>query len=298
MRKLNLTYQKKLEDPRLDKVISSEEPNLSRNAARKLIESGSVYLNRKRCKQNAKILELRDKITIHFPDESKMEEKDFIFSPNLILFEDESIIVVNKPPYLPTHDTIDSSRNNLARSLKIYLSKKDPNPYLGIHHRLDRETSGVILFTKRKEANAAVAQAFQERTVHKTYLAAVEGLFIKETAVENYLGSSKKNKRIQASVSSGGKYAKTIFQPIDQKVKHSPPISLVLAKPETGRMHQIRVHLSELNYPILGDPLYGSRNRLSKRLLLHAWKLTILGKTFTADLPNDFLTLDFKAPKS
>ncbi|MCO5142716.1 MAG: RluA family pseudouridine synthase [Oligoflexia bacterium] len=299
MQKLQLFYRKKIEDSRLDKIIPSEHPAISRNTARKLIESGSVYVNRKRCRQNAKILQVGDQITLHFPDESRQNEQDFVFKPELILYEDESIIVVNKPPFLPTHDTIDSSRNNLARSLKVYLEKQKPNPYLGIHHRLDRETSGAILFTKKTEANAAIAQAFQDRTVKKTYLAIVEGLFEKEVTIENHIGPSKKNKRIQASVFRGGKYAKTTLTPLQQNRKTKPYTSLVVAKPETGRMHQIRVHLSEANYPILGDPLYGrQRERTNSRLMLHAWKLEILGKTFIANPPEDFLALDFEPPKS
>jgi RluA family pseudouridine synthase len=227
--------------------------------------------------------------------------QEFQFTADRILFEDQDWIVVNKPPALPTHETIDSSRHHLVRSLEQFLAARDNVPvtkiYLGLHHRLDVNTTGIILFTKRKEANAPVAQAFQDRTVQKTYLAATLGELKEPTVIKSFLGESAQNKSKVVSVRSGGKYAETGVRSVETKTIQARRVSLIEASPKTGRTHQIRVHLGENNLPILGDELYGVRFPGAKRVLLHAWKLEILGKTFHAPLPDDFNALSFSEPQ-
>jgi RluA family pseudouridine synthase len=280
------------DEPRLDKVIPLHVEGVSRSAARKLIEGGSVFLNKKRCKMNAKAVAVGDKIRVMLAALDR-KEQEVPFGAENILFEDKDIIVVNKPPFLPTHETRDSSRHHLVLSLKEFLGKrnqvKPATVYLGVHHRLDRDTSGAILFTKRKEANPAVAQAFQAQAVHKTYLAACLGTLTKPLVIKSFLGTSPRNKRIQATVSRNGKYAETEARLLESKSIGGRTVSLVEAKPKTGRTHQIRVHLSENKLPILGDETYGVAFPGVHRVLLHAWQLEILGHCFRAPLPDDFL---------
>jgi RluA family pseudouridine synthase len=290
------------DDPRLDKVIPLHVKALSRGAARRLIEGGAVYVNRKRCQQNGKLVKAGDIVRVMEAPESKPERKEFQFTADRILFENQDWIVVNKPAALPTHETIDSSRHHLVRALSLFLAARDKvlpgKVYLGIHHRLDVNTSGIILFTKRKEANAAVAQAFQERQVQKTYLAVSLGELPEPTVIKSFLAESKQNKRRIESVRSGGKYAETAVRAVETKALQARRVSLIEAQPKTGRTHQIRVHLSENDLPILGDETYGVRFPGVKRVLLHAWKLDLLGQSFHAPLPDDFRILDFSEPQA
>lgn len=295
------------DDPRLDKVIPLHVKELSRGAGRKLIEQGAVYVNRKRCTKNSKVINVGDKVRVMLSAQpagpgqrGQAKDDEFRFSAERIIFEDKDLIVVNKPPFLPTHETIDSARNHLQRSVQQFLGAREKkvaaNVYLGIHHRLDVNTSGAILFTKRKEANAAVAQAFQEREVQKTYLAVCLGELKEPRVITSFLAESKQNKRIICSVRSGGKYAETAARGLETKLIQARKVSLIEASPKTGRTHQIRVHLAENGLPILGDETYGVRFQGVARTLLHAWKLELLGKTFRAPLPDDFASLDFHEP--
>lgn len=299
MKRHDITVQQIPDDNRLDKAIPLHLPELSRGRVRKLIEGGSVYLNGKRCQQNARSVRKGDKIQVIIPNDE--ERKSTALSPADVIFEDNDLIVVNKPAGLPTHATIDSSRFHLAAAVQQYLGekqkKKPGDIYLGIHHRLDLDTSGVILFTKRKEANPRIAQAFQERIVSKEYLAICFGrprepLF----EIKTFLGTHPKNKRKMASVRSGGKVAETSVELLETKVIQGKSVSLVRARPKTGRMHQIRVHLAEHGLPILGDEMYGIQFPNVERTLLHAFRLTIGEQTFSAPFPKDFQSLDFKAP--
>ena len=303
MKPLHLTVKALPEDPRLDKVIPFYFKEISRTAARKLIENGSVYINNKRCHQNAKEIHSGDNIRLMMatPPLAKEEESENPISSEQIIFENQDIIVVNKPPFLPSHETIDNSRYHLVLAVQEFLAardkKKPSDIYLGIHHRLDRDTSGAILFTKRKEANAAVAQAFQNQEVHKTYMALCIGKPTKPNfTVKNFLGPSAKNKRFFCSVTRGGKFAETEVTILDSKQIGPKTLNLVEAKPKTGRTHQIRVHLSENKLPIIGDTAYGIAFEGAARVMLHARQLEILGKVFHAPLPDDFLSfgLDVK----
>ena len=299
MKTVDFRVEELPEEPRLDKVIPLHSKELSRSQARKLIENGSVYVNQKRCHKNSRTVEKGDRIRVVISE--KPAEAAPIFDDARIIFENPDIVVVNKPPFLPTHETIDSSRFHLVQALQEWMAKRDRKKpaeiYLGIHHRLDRDTSGLILFTKRKEANAAVAQAFQNQEVRKTYLALCQGKLESPETIKSFLGPSPRNKRIMASVKRGGKFAETEVKPAGSKSIGGMFYSLVEAKPKTGRTHQIRVHLSENGLPILGDKTYGVEHPEATRVMLHAWKLEILGKTFQAPLPDDFRFLDFKAPR-
>ncbi len=300
MKHYDITVRQIPADNRLDKAIPLHVPELSRSFTRKLIEGGSVYLNGKRCQQNARSVRVGDKVRVVIPVEEEREER--VLTDKDIVFEDEDLIVVSKPAGVPTHATIDSSRHHLVEAVQQYLAKRQKKQpaeiYLGVHHRLDRDTSGVILFTKRKEANPRIAQAFQERAVSKVYLAVCSGKpKEKRFEIKSFLGTHPKNKRKVASVRSGGKVAETIVEALETKVIQGRPVTLVRAEPKTGRMHQIRVHLAENGLPILGDETYGVTAPGIGRTLLHAFRLTIDGKSFMAPPPEDFQSLDFTLPR-
>lgn len=281
---------------RLDKWIPAKQAELSRSLVRQLIERGAVYLNGKRCKRASKPIFKGDTIRVFLPEKTRAAPTELTAAQ--IIFEDQDWIIVNKPPFLPTHATLDNSREHLVSVLQEFIAKRDgkdaKSVYIGVHHRLDRDTSGVILFTKRKEANAAIAKAFQERTVDKTYLAAVLGEpKEKRFVIKSYLGRDPRNKRRFCSVKSGGDYAETEVKLLATRVYQGKTLSLVEAHPVTGRTHQIRVHLSEQALPLAGDETYGTQLPGIRRLMLHAYKLNILGKSFLAPMPQEFRQLDF-----
>lgn len=265
--------------PRLDNFLAERLPQVagqpvSKSLIRKLIIAGAVYLNRSRVKIASKPVFAGSKVEIHI-DWDKLQkpnafnEDAFELKPEDVLYADEDIIVVNKPSGLPTQPTLDRARNNLYDAVKKFLN----NEYAGLHHRLDRDTSGLVLFTKSQRANAPVAELFQKHNIQKTYVAVVGFPFrLKEDefVIENHLkkdpNSASKMARYTATT-SGGDYAKTEFKVISNKDDHA----VILAKPVTGRTHQIRVHLSEYGTPIFGDILYGKQfAKLTKRMMLHA----------------------------
>jgi RluA family pseudouridine synthase len=264
VKKLTLIVPPDQEGKRLDQVLAEWLPHalgspLSKAKVRKLIDA-FVDLTK-------------------LMDDGKKADRIFEMSPARVLFEDEFLIAVDKPPGLPTQPTLDEARDNLFASVKKFLKIRDQKaePYLGLHHRLDRDTSGVILFTKKPEANAGIGALFSGREAQKTYNALVQApprkLESAEFEIKNYLakaGGSAKRARFTA-VRSGGDFAHTSFRVLGQ----SPTGALWMqAEPHTGRTHQIRVHLSEAGMPIWGDATYGGDLKLAPRLMLHAVSLT------------------------
>lgn len=218
---------------------------------------------------------------------------DLHLEPRRILFEDDDLIAVDKPPGLPSQGTLDPKRFHLARAIELYLASKSPGPiYVGQHHRLDVETSGVIVFTKSRRANAALAAQFREHRVRKTYVAIAAAATPKAPThwhVNNHLAVDPTNRHRMKSVRSGGDRAKTDFALLQ---RGSGGFALVQARPHTGRRHQIRVHLAEDGQPIFGDKLYGGASAV--RVMLHAETLELThpitseSLSLQAPRPNDF----------
>lgn len=214
-----------------------------------------------------------------------------------ILYEDEDLICVNKPSGFPTHATLDPERDHLVASLKrLYKRRGEPIPYLGLHHRLDSDTSGVILFCKNTKHNKHFGDLFKNREIQKVYAATVwsSNPLPQDWEIKNYLARDKKAGKIQLmkSVLSGGDLAHTTFRQLQSK----KPYTLVEVSPLTGRTHQIRVHLYEYGAPILGDSFYRTpKTEDFPRLFLHAWKLQFphpvsqKNMAVEAPIPQEFL---------
>ncbi len=275
---------KNSEHARLDHFIAAElgiqlDKPVSRAKSRTLIQAGAVHLNGKRVMIASKPLFVGAKVEIYldpeklFGSEGLEKRQKFIFTADRILFEDEVILVVNKPPGLPTQPTLDEARDNFYQALHDFLKGRDgPDAYLGMHHRLDRDTSGVMVFAKSRAANPGLAQAFAGHEIQKTYHALTTSPARSEKwTVKNYLaketGPGKRSK--MRAVRSGGDPALTEFK----LVKKADRVCWIEALPKTGRMHQIRVHLSDSGMPILGDSLYGAPQDSVPRVMLHAYSL-------------------------
>jgi 23S rRNA pseudouridine955/2504/2580 synthase len=194
-----------------------------------------------------------------------------------VLYEDDSLLAVAKPPGLPTHATADPDRADLYSLVKRRLLP--PGAYLGLHHRLDRDTSGVVLFTRRPEVNAHVAAQFEGRQVVKIYHALTllaPGRRRDAWRVENRLGPVGAGRTARTGeVERGGQPAVTEFRVLERLAG----ALLVEARPKTGRKHQIRAHLEAGGTPILGDSRYGGAPRLADveiaRPMLHARRLEL-----------------------
>ena len=217
-----------------------------------------------------------------------------------MLFEDEYLIAINKPPFLPTEQTITGQRKNAHDCTVEYLWKKNPSlrnpPYVGIMHRLDRETSGILLFTKSRSVNKDISEMFKNRGIKKIYRAVCTGKIPeqKEFTVENFIARiSPKSSACKMGIvpeSKGGLFAKTDFKIISEK----NGFIQIDCQLHTGRTHQIRVQLSSLNLPIAGDELYGGIK--SDRIKLHARKMEFVYPvskekiTIESEIPKDFFS--------
>ena len=303
MNTFSLTTKKSVS---LNELLRAELPRLlnteiSNSKIRRLIMAGSVSVNNNQIRVPAFTVYPKSSVTVRIDAEKLFFEKtpddiSFELSEADILFEDECIIVLNKPTHFPTESTQVESRDNLHASLVRFLFERQkiekPNaknpPYAGIMHRLDRDTSGVILFTKTRAVNGACHAMFENHTAQKTYQAIVcvtntekENFPVgKHISVEFFMGrispKSQAAKWGKLSEKDGGVFSKTEFTVLKEIVQNTPGESkksflLVECRPLTGRTHQIRVHLSSLGIPILGDTLYDGEKH--ERIMLHATRL-------------------------
>ncbi|HWU44144.1 MAG TPA: RluA family pseudouridine synthase [Bdellovibrio sp.] len=192
-----------------------------------------------------------------------------------ILFEDEWFLVAEKPAGMPSQPTVDKKRINFFTALKEQLQReRGADFYLALHHRLDRDTSGVMIFAKNKEANEPLANLFKTHRIQKTYLCFTQPASCSTNWEEkNFLAEYRDpvlKKMKMKSVRSGGQKAHTRFRIVEKFSKGY----LIEAQPLSGRMHQIRAHLSEKGLGIFGDDLYPClKNPQAPRLMLHAHRL-------------------------
>ena len=301
-------------------IEKSAAVSLSNSKIRRMIIAGAVSVDGRHIRRPAYELVGGQTVCVEFDKEKFFFERqadDIAFEMTAadVLYEDDDLIAVNKPAFLPTEETIvgGEKRDCLHTAVVRYLWAKSAlrnPPYVGIMHRLDRETSGVILFTKTRAVNAAVHETFEKRAVQKIYRAVCalsentggtqEGRRLEEGStffVENHIGRiSPKSARAKwgaLNAAQGGLYARTDFTVLERTVIGGIPAVKIEARPLTGRTHQIRVHLASVGLPILGDALYGAPEY--KRTMLHAQSLTfqhpVSGKAITvsAPLPNEFL---------
>lgn len=268
--------------------ITADHTVFSNSKIRRLIVAGAVKVNGRAVNRPA--FELRGKSIVEvlfdperFFYEKQPEDASFEMSDAAVLFEDDNLIFVNKPADFPVEQTITGNRANLHDAVVDYLWKRNPSlrnpPYVGIMHRLDRTTSGVIVFTKTRAINKAVSEIFQSHNLTKQYLAVVEfprggaangqaSQFTVEMYMNRVTGKSQQGKWGQLAESRGGQYSKTDFCVLKKITVEGRPCLLLECTLHTGRTHQIRVHLASRGLPILGDELYGGKS--AKRLYLHA----------------------------
>jgi 23S rRNA pseudouridine1911/1915/1917 synthase len=277
---------------RLDHFLVKKTPHLSRSFIQKLIRKNEVLVNQEKVKSSYKV-ESGDEvvITLTFPPKQELQPADIKLN---IIYEDKDILAVDKPPDLATHPARRYEQNTLVNAvLKKIRFKKAPFPLRpGIVHRLDKDTSGILIVAKNKKAYYYLIKQFKTQKVTKEYLALVHG-HVKPTAgeIKAPISRSRTNRQKMTICLPGqGKKAQTGYKVIE----YFNNFTFLKLKPKTGRTHQIRVHLSSIGYPIVGDKIYGSKRvqKLAPRQFLHAFYLKLelpsgKVKKFKSKLPSD-----------
>jgi 23S rRNA pseudouridine1911/1915/1917 synthase len=278
---------------RLDVFLTKTFPEApSRTSIQHLIEDGLVKVNGESVKSHYKVI-LADRIEVaaEIQKPTKLKPENI---PLEIFYEDKDIVVVDKPSGMTVHPGAGCHSGTLANALAYRYKKlstlSDPlRP--GIVHRLDKETSGLMVVAKNNKAHSELAKQFEERRVKKCYVALVEGdVEFDEGIIDVPLGQDPYHREKRSVLAAGTKDAQTIYKVLKRFAK----ATLVYLFPKTGRMHQLRVHMAHLGHPILGDDKYGDR-RTFHRLALHAKSLSFIHpKTkkrmeFVSVIPAEFM---------
>jgi len=280
---------------RLDVFVARRCPGLSRSLVQRLIREGRVTIGDPPSAGRAgQRLERGDRVLVRMPS----EEPDALRPeplPLTILYEDADLLVIDKPAGLTVHPAVGVRRGTLAAALLAYRPELDgvggpERP--GIVHRLDRDTSGLLVVAKNEAARAALARQWKEQQVEKGYLALVHGrLEPPQGVIDAPIGRDPRHRQRMAVV-EGGRAARTAYRVRrylpDRQGGHDV-YSLVEVTPSTGRTHQIRVHFAALGHPLVGDRVYGRPSAVLGRQFLHAYRLAFRH-------PVDGRPLEFESP--
>jgi len=288
---------------RVDRCIASVLGDISRTTVQQLIADGKILVN-ERISKPGYILRAGDEVRI-LPDTAKSPTSRAKPRPIPldIVYEDEDLLVVNKVAGMVVHPAPGHLDDTLVNALLARYSHLQGVEGLrpGIVHRLDKDTSGLIIVAKNARSQAALIEQMKQHQVVKRYLALVEGIVsLDHGSIDAPIGRDPRHRQQMAIMATGSRGARTHFRVLERFHRHT----LLLLELETGRTHQIRVHLKAIGHPIVGDPVYGSANtrgNLSlKRQFLHACQLTFAHPTtgkvleLEAPLPEDLKTVLLK----
>ena len=277
---------------RLDQALARLLPGESRSRLARLIEEGHVKVDGEAAASRRKMKsgEALDVSLVARPSEAAFRPEAIALP---VVHEDEDLLVVDKPAGLVVHPGSGNWAGTMLNALLHHAPQTGELPRAGIVHRLDKDTSGLLVVAKNEPAQAALVRQLQARTVKRTYLALARGRVERAGSVDAPIGRHPV-RRTRMAVVASGKPALTHY-----RVRESfPHHTLLECELETGRTHQIRVHLAEIGHPIEGDPAYAGRGtRLIERQALHAWKLAFVhprtgaAVRFESPLPADFQAL-------
>jgi len=303
--KLSAVVAEKQDNIRLDQAAAELFPEYSRARLQSWIGDGMLLLNGKQAKRKEKV-SLGD--SLELTAELKTEQAWVADEIDLcVVYEDDQLIVVNKPQGLITHPGAGNPRGTLANGLLHHYPELSQIPRAGIVHRLDKDTSGLMVVARSLMAHNSLVHQLQERSVSRHYLALVHGRPPPEGTINKALGRHPQQRQKMAIREDSGKPAITHFETL----KLYEGCALVECKLETGRTHQIRVHMTDLGFPLVGDTQYGTRRRVSRsiakgiqqalsefpRQALHAKKLVLKHPadgseaSWEAPIPDDFKQL-------
>ena len=211
-----------------------------------------------------------------------------------IIYEDEALLIIDKPAGIPVHPSILHYTNSLSNGVKYYFDSINLKKKIRPVNRLDRNTSGIVIFAKNQYIQECLIHQMQTKEFKKTYLAVVEGHLKKLNGTIDAPITRKENSIIERCVAENGEKSITHYKVLKQNFEKNYDIVECLL--ETGRTHQIRVHLSYIGHPLIGDTLYGNNSKYISRQALHAYKVEFIHPItnkltqFTSDLPKDFVS--------
>ena len=277
---------------RLD-VFLSEKLDKTRSAVKKLVDDGEITVNGNKVKAG-RTLKIGEEISVNIPDPVKLDlEAENI--PLDIIYQDKDIAIINKPQGMTVHAGNGTHGSTLVNALLYHLdSLSGINGVIrpGIVHRIDKDTSGLLVVAKNDAAHLSLSEQIKNKACHRIYLALLEGTVKQNDGIiDTFIGRSDKNRTMMA-VKDSGRRAVTHFKVL----KRYKEFTFAEFKLETGRTHQIRVHCKYIGHPIVGDPVYGYEKQKFKLngQLLHAWKLELTHPStgermsFEAPLPDYF----------
>lgn len=280
---------------RIDKYLSISYPERSRTYFQELIESDFILVNDKIIKKSRFSPKEGDQITINFP-----EDKQFDLTPKKVDFEivdtQKDFLVINKPAGLIVHPSGKTQEDEVTLINGLLyefsdLSKFEDKERPGIVHRIDKDTSGLLLVARNSQAQFAISNKFKSREIHKTYLAVVKGHPHKKGKIDFSIGRHPHKRHLMSHASYVGKSALTFYE----VVEYYNDCALVSVNIVTGRTHQIRVHFAAIGHGILGDESYGHKSKFISRQALHAHKVSFKYKdqeyNYTCQPPKDIQDL-------
>jgi 23S rRNA pseudouridine1911/1915/1917 synthase len=286
---------------RIDKFLFDRLPNASRNKIAIAARNGSVLVNGQAVKPNYKI-KPKDEVSIVFPHpkrELELIPEDIALN---VVFEDDDVIIINKPPDFVVHPGHGNYSGTLVNALifrfkHLPTNQKSESAFPGLVHRIDKDTTGLLLIAKTEDALSKLAAHFYHRTIDRHYIAIVWGDVVEEKGtVTGHIGRSLSDRKVMAVYPNGdqGKHAVTHYEVLERLGY----VTLVRCKLDTGRTHQIRAHMRHIGHPIFGDPKYGG-NRIVKGTTFTKYKQFI--DNCFAILPRQALhaqTLGFEHPRT
>ena len=300
---INLTVPLDLAGNRLDAVLAKLLPDYSRSRLTSWIKEGAVTVNGKPALPKEKMIG-GESLTVAV----RPSEENLAFTPEAmdldIIYEDDAVIVLNKPAGLVVHPAAGNWTGTLLNGLLAHCPALSQIPRAGIVHRLDKDTSGLMVVAKTLPAQNALVRQLQERTVKRIYRAVADGTVPFDGKIDTLIGRDPHNRLKMAVVKFGGKPAVTHVKVLERYAAHS----YIECALETGRTHQIRVHMREARHPLAGDPVYGNPRhptsdtvkeavKALSRQALHAYRLSfehpVSGETlsFEAPIPDDMYRL-------
>ncbi len=290
---------------RIDVVLAQLFPDFSRSQLSCWLKDGSITLNQRQWKPKEKVLG-NEHLVFHVTPTVHNSEWQAENIPLTILFEDEHVLIVNKPTGLIVHPGAGNPEHTLVNALLFHAPSLQHLPRAGIVHRLDKDTTGLLIVAKTLTAHTNLIRQMQAREIQRRYLALVHGHVIAGGTINTFYGRHPRN-RLKMAVCTQGREAITQYA----VRTHYQYFTLLDVKLMTGRTHQIRVHMAHINHPVIGDQLYNNRPHCPagfndelkqafqqfKRQALHACSLSFIHPqtqeelTFTAPLPDDFQSL-------
>ena len=276
---------------RIDQYLSKiEDLKLSRSKIQKLIETNNILVNGNIIKNNYR-LSLNDKISINIvEEETDIKPQDI---PLDIIYEDDDVMVINKPSGLVVHPGNGNKENTLVNALVNHsnkLSKINGEFRPGIVHRIDKDTSGLLLVAKTDEAHISLSNQLKGKNINRVYIALVKGVINHDTGeIDAPIGRDEKDRKKMTVTSKNSKNAVTHFRVL----KRFKNATLIECKLDTGRTHQIRVHMKYINHPVINDPVYyNNKNNKSFGQMLHAKTIG-----FIHPITNKYMEFSVEPPK-